>query len=59
MAYPSENENVDYMNYLVEYDLGEHEGPKMTKDEWRMKRKPKKTMESLMEDQKPEMPKYR
>ena len=48
MAWPGESENVDYLKYLEEYDLGEHEGPRMTKDQWRQKKKPKKTMEDLI-----------
>ena len=47
MAYP--NEHMDYLKYLEEYDLGEHEGPRMSKDEWRKVKMPKKTMDSLME----------
>ena len=49
MAWPGESENVDYLKYLEEYDLGEHEGPRMTKDQWRQKRKPQKTMEDLIQ----------
>lgn len=60
MAYPAEAENVEYLKYLEEYSLGEHEGPKMTKDEWRMQRKPKKNMDSLLEghDQRPPRVQY-
>jgi len=49
MAYPGENENVDYLKYLEEHDLGMHEGPRLTKDEWLKMKMPKKTMDSLME----------
>ena len=57
MAYPAENENVDYLKYLEEYDLGEQEGERMSKDEWRKKKKPKKTMDTLIEPP-PQTPKF-
>lgn len=48
MAYPGEDEHVEYLKYLEEHSLGEHEGPRMSKDEWRKTKKPKKTMDSLI-----------
>jgi hypothetical protein len=48
MAYPGENEHTDYLKYIEEWSLGERQGKKMNKEEWRKKRKPKKKMESLV-----------
>ena len=39
MAYLAEKENVEYMKYLERHDLGEEEGPRMSKEEWRKMRK--------------------
>ena len=61
MAYPGEDEHMEYLNYVERYSMGqEGNGPKMTKDQWRaMKKvkpkikpeaKPKETVGSLMDD---------
>lgn len=39
MAYPGELENVEYMEYLQKWSTGEVEGPKLSKEEWRKKKK--------------------
>ena len=39
MAYPRELENVEYMEYLQKWSTGEVEGPKLSKEEWRKKKK--------------------
>ena len=39
MAYPGENENVEYTEYLMKWNTGEVEGPKLSKEEWRKKKK--------------------
>ena len=60
MAYPGENEHMEYLDYVESYSMGkEGNGPKMTKDQWRaMKKvkpkikpeaKPKETVGSLMD----------
>jgi len=43
MAIPGEKEHLEYLKYVEEWSLGEHEGPKMTKEQWREKRNPKPT----------------
>ena len=39
MAYPKEKENAEYLKYLERHDLGEEEGPRMSKEDWRKMRK--------------------
>lgn len=39
MAYPGEKEGIEYKQYLERYDLGEEEGERLSKDEWRKRRK--------------------
>ena len=62
MAYPLENEHLDYLDYVERYTIGqEGNGPKMSKEQWRamkkvkpksgfQRRPPKETVGSLMED---------
>ena len=45
MAYPAERENVEFKKYLERHDLGEEDGPRLTIEEWRKKRKEEKNGE--------------
>ena len=52
MALPGEKENVEYLKYLERHDLGEEEGPRMSKEEWRkmrqkMEEPPEKEMKPM------------
>ncbi len=39
MAYPGENEHVEYMDYLEKVATGEIQGKHVSKDEWRKMKK--------------------
>ena len=39
MALPGEKEHIEYLKYLERHDLGEEEGPRMSKEEWRKMQK--------------------
>ena len=39
MAWPKEKEHTEYLKYLERHDLGEEEGPRMSKEDWRKMRK--------------------
>ena len=39
MAYPGEKEHKEYTDYLQRHDLGEEEGPRLSKEDWRLKQK--------------------
>lgn len=42
MAYPLEDEHVEYLDYVESYSMGkEGDGPKMSKDQWRAMKKVK------------------
>ena len=38
MAYPKEDEHIDYLKYVERISLGDEPGPQMTKEEWRKQR---------------------
>ena len=38
MAYPGEKEHIEYTDYLLRQDLGEEEGPRLSKEDWLKKR---------------------
>ncbi len=40
MAYPGEIEGIEYKKYLERHDLGEEDGPRLTRDEWRKQKMP-------------------
>ena len=40
MAYPGEKQNVEYMQYLERHDMGEENGPRLSKEEWLKKNPP-------------------
>ena len=43
IALPGEREHVQYLQYLERFDLGEEEGERLSKDEWRKLRKKQET----------------
>lgn len=45
MAYPGELEHIEYLQYVERVSTGEEEGPQMTKDEWRKKKKKRDSRE--------------
>lgn len=39
MAYPGENEHVEYLQYIERVAMGDERGPRLSKEEWRKKKK--------------------
>lgn len=53
MAYPKEKENIAYLDYVQRISLGEEQGPKLSKEEWRKRRVQNET-EDDDEDESPD-----
>lgn len=53
MAYPGEKEHVGYLEYVERHAMGEESGPRMTKEEWREKKKKKKMSASEIDAKMP------